>query len=86
MGGEYKAFSQDLSRGVEVPFETVVGVKANGNERRLSPEDREEFEDVFLWNQGVAGFQPLVTSAAPDTQTKKAKNPAGSSLWVRRLI
>ena len=72
-GAEYKAFSLDLSRGIEDPFELPIGSAGEGEngERRLSPEQPKEFHDIFMWDQGIVGFQPLVTSAAPDTQNEK---------------
>ncbi len=71
---EYRAFSLDLSRGIEAPFEQWQE-EGERYERRLSPEAPREFDDIFMWNEGVSGFQPLVTSAAPDTQHEKGTEP-----------
>jgi hypothetical protein len=70
-GSEYKAFSLDLSRAIEEPLHFEL-------ERRLSPEQPEEFSDVFLWNKGIAGFQPLVTNSAPNTEGGAARLVGGS--------
>jgi hypothetical protein len=70
-GSEYKAFSADLSRGIDDPLEFGKGGEGANGERHLSPEQPENFKDIFLWDQGVAGFQPLVTKAAPGTKGVK---------------
>jgi hypothetical protein len=81
LGTEYRAFSLDLSRGIDAPFERWRE-EGERYESRLSPEAPREFEDIYMWNQGLPGFQPLVTTAAPDTQNDEEGVPAGQAEFV----
>jgi hypothetical protein len=70
-GGEYRAFTADLSGGVVEPF-------IEGKPSRLSAEAPEGAEEPYVRSDGVSGFQPLVTSQALNAGGSSTKFIAGT--------